>query len=185
MSCRLHGYPWPFLATSPYHSWPLAGLHPISSHSCCMYVRAGRPTFAWPYAGVHRSTSLISSSLLLQQCPACLVRLTWILGHTLLGRHCRRSRISDMWLCHIHHILLISQSLTTFFFQVSGHSFTSKTFCSKIEVETAFQDFLVSKLWEFYRIGINNLVNRWLKCIDVQWSYFNLLKQSFGSLIQE
>ena len=28
--------------------------------------------------GVHRSTSLMSSSLLLQQCPACLVRLTWI-----------------------------------------------------------------------------------------------------------
>ena len=56
-----------------------SGLHPISSHSCCMYVRAGRPAFAWPYVGVHRNTSLLSSSLLLQQCPACLVRLTWIL----------------------------------------------------------------------------------------------------------
>ena len=55
-----------------------SGLHPISSQSCCMYVRAGRPAFARPYVGVHRSTSLISSSLLLQQCPACLVRLTWI-----------------------------------------------------------------------------------------------------------
>ena len=53
-------------------------LHPISSHSCCMYVWAGRPAFAWPYAGVHWSTSLMSSSLLLQQCPACLVRLAWI-----------------------------------------------------------------------------------------------------------
>ena len=55
-----------------------SGLHPVYSHSCCMYVRAGRPAFAWPYAGVHRSTSLMSSSLLLQQCPACLVRLTCI-----------------------------------------------------------------------------------------------------------
>ena len=55
-----------------------SGLHHVSSHSCCMYVRAGRPTFAWPYAGVHRSTSLMSSSLLLQQCPVCLVRLTCI-----------------------------------------------------------------------------------------------------------
>ena len=55
-----------------------SGLHPVSSHSCCMYVRAGRPTFARPYVGVHRNTSLMSSSLLLQQCPACLVRLTWI-----------------------------------------------------------------------------------------------------------
>ena len=53
-------------------------LHPVSSHSCCMYVRAGRPSFAWPYARVHRSRSLMSSSLLLQQCPACLVRLTCI-----------------------------------------------------------------------------------------------------------
>ena len=55
-----------------------SGLHPVSSHSCCVYVQAGRPTFAWPYAGVHWSTPLMSSSLLLQQCPACLVRLTWI-----------------------------------------------------------------------------------------------------------
>ena len=43
-----------------------------------MYVRAGRLAFAQPYVGVHKSTSLMSSSLLLQQCPACLVRLTWI-----------------------------------------------------------------------------------------------------------
>ena len=55
-----------------------SGLHPVSSYSCCMYVRAGRPAFARPYVGVHRSTSLMSWSLLLQQCPACLVRLTWI-----------------------------------------------------------------------------------------------------------
>ena len=58
-----------------------SGLHPVSSHSCCMYVRAGRPAFARPYVGVHRSKSLMSSSLLLQQCPACpacLVRLTLI-----------------------------------------------------------------------------------------------------------
>ena len=53
-------------------------LHPVSSHSCCMYVRAGRPAFARRYVGVHRSTSLMSSSLLFLQCSACLVRLTWI-----------------------------------------------------------------------------------------------------------
>ena len=55
-----------------------SGLHPESSYSCCMYVRAGRPAFDWPYAGVQRSTSLTSSSLLLQQCPACLVRLACV-----------------------------------------------------------------------------------------------------------
>ena len=55
-----------------------SGLHSVSSHSCCMYVRSGRPAFAQPSVRVHRSTSLMSSSLLLQQCPACLFRLTWI-----------------------------------------------------------------------------------------------------------
>ena len=56
-------------------SW---GLHPVSSHSCCMYVLAGHPAFTRPYVGVHRSPSLMSLSLLLQQCPVCLVSLTWI-----------------------------------------------------------------------------------------------------------
>ena len=49
-----------------------SGLHPVSSHSCCMYVLAGGPAFARPYVGVHRSTSLMSSSLLPQQCPSCM-----------------------------------------------------------------------------------------------------------------
>ena len=53
-------------------------LHLVSSHSCWMYVRAGRPAFARPCVGVHKSTSPMSSSPLLQQCHACLVRLTWI-----------------------------------------------------------------------------------------------------------
>ena len=56
-------------------SW---GLYPVSSQSCCMYVRYGRPAFARIYAGVHWNTSLMNSSLLLQQCPACLDCLTWI-----------------------------------------------------------------------------------------------------------
>ena len=55
-----------------------SGLHPVSSHSCWIYVRAGHPAFVWPYVGVHKSTSLMILSLLLQQCPACLVCLTWI-----------------------------------------------------------------------------------------------------------
>ena len=55
-----------------------SGLHPVSSHSCCIYVLAGRRAFAWPYVGVHLSTSLMSLSLLLQQCPVCLVCLTLI-----------------------------------------------------------------------------------------------------------
>ena len=53
-------------------------LHPVSSHSCWMHVRAGHPAFVRPYVGVYKSTSLMSSSLLLQQCFACLVCLTWL-----------------------------------------------------------------------------------------------------------
>ena len=55
-----------------------SGLHPVYSHSYRMYVRVGRPALARLYVRVHRSISLMSSSVLLQQCPACLVRLAWI-----------------------------------------------------------------------------------------------------------
>ena len=40
-----------------------SGQQPVSSHSCWMYVRAGRPAFARPCVGIHKSTSLMSSSL--------------------------------------------------------------------------------------------------------------------------
>ena len=56
MSRFLHGSPW-------------------ASQSCCIEVLAGRLTFARPCKGVHWSTSLMSSSLLLQQSSSCLVRL--------------------------------------------------------------------------------------------------------------
>ena len=38
----------------------------------------GRPAFARSCEGVHKSISLMSSPLLFQQCPACLLRLTLI-----------------------------------------------------------------------------------------------------------
>ena len=44
---------------------------------------AGRSTFARPCEGVYRSTSLMSSSLLFQQCSACLVcliRIVFMMG---------------------------------------------------------------------------------------------------------
>ena len=62
----VHRLQWVFGATS------------VSSYSCCKYVRVGRPAFTRPYVRVHKSTSLMSSSLLLQLCHACLVCLTWI-----------------------------------------------------------------------------------------------------------
>ena len=77
MSRYQHGYPWHSLATPPYRPLLPAGPHGYILYRR-RYVRAGRPTFARPCEGTHRSTSLMSSFLLLQQCPACLVRLTWI-----------------------------------------------------------------------------------------------------------
>ena len=43
-----------------------------------MYVLGGQLTLAHPCLGIHRRTSLMSLSLLLHQCPACLLRLTWV-----------------------------------------------------------------------------------------------------------
>ena len=58
-----------------HHIVPLARISLIfSRHFSLSLITSGR----FSYAGVHRSTPLMSSSLLFQQCPACLVRLTWI-----------------------------------------------------------------------------------------------------------
>ena len=66
-------------------------LHPVSAQSCCIWVIAGRPAFSCLCEGAHMSISLLSSSLLLHQCPAFLFRLTWI-GRCLYSccfvRHC-------------------------------------------------------------------------------------------------
>ena len=43
-----------------------------------MWVLTVWPKLVCPCVGVHRRTSLISSSLLLQQCSACLARLTFV-----------------------------------------------------------------------------------------------------------
>ena len=63
-----------------------SGLHPVSSHSCWMYVRAGCPAFARSYVGVHRSTSLMSSSLLLQHLYdwSLTVRLFNVISRTII-----------------------------------------------------------------------------------------------------
>ena len=53
-------------------------LYPLSAQSCRIKVLANHSIFAHPCEGAFRSTLLMSSSLLLQQCPGCLVCLTWI-----------------------------------------------------------------------------------------------------------
>ena len=52
-----------------------SGLHPVSAQKCCVQVVAGRPAFARPCERVHRSTSLMSSSLLLQH--VWFVKVGW------------------------------------------------------------------------------------------------------------
>ena len=75
LSCHQHGYPWPSLATPPYRSSLLAGPQGYVPYP---HIAAGCPDFARPCEGVHWRTSLMSTSLLLQKCPARLVRITLI-----------------------------------------------------------------------------------------------------------
>ena len=68
---------WSSFATPPYCPLLLAGPQGYIPYrrwaAVCKFELDVRPC-----EGVHRSTSLRSSSLLLQQCPACLVRLILI-----------------------------------------------------------------------------------------------------------
>ena len=50
----------------------------MSVRSYCRYVLVGHPTLARSCEGVFRRMLLMCSSLLLQQCPTCLVLLIWI-----------------------------------------------------------------------------------------------------------
>ena len=46
-----------------------SGQHPVSSHSCWMYVRAGRPAFARPCVGVHKSNAACNLEQVLAVTP--------------------------------------------------------------------------------------------------------------------
>ena len=93
-------------------------------------------------------------------------------------------KLIDLGYKTLPHLLysLDLSPIDNYFYQASGHFLRQKTFHSKIEAEMAFKDFLASKPLEFYRTGINKLVNQWQKCIR---SYFDSLKNYFNSLIQE
>ena len=93
-----------------------SGLHPVLVQSCCLLVLADCPAFAHPCEGVHKSTSLMSLSLLLQQCPVCLVRQTlivfmmggkWPYNFCFVG-----CRLQDLF--NIAHSILV-QLLSSFF----------------------------------------------------------------------
>ena len=74
MSRHQHRSPWPSLATL-LHRPSL----PLGIQCYILYRhRAGHPAFARPWDGVHWCMSLMSSPLLLQQCPIYVVRLILI-----------------------------------------------------------------------------------------------------------
>ena len=74
LSCHQHGYPWPSLAILPYYSLLLAGLQGYIPYphraAVCRVELVALLLFG------HGRTTLMISSLLLQQSPACLVHLT-------------------------------------------------------------------------------------------------------------
>ena len=77
MSGHQHGYPWPSLDTFPNRS-SLQGYIPYPHITAeCMFelVVLLLPGHMWGSIRVHPSWA---RPLLLQHCPACLVRLTWI-----------------------------------------------------------------------------------------------------------
>ena len=80
-SRSLHGFPWLSITNRPYHPFSTSrssSLHSLSIQSCCRYVLLGCPTLALLCEGVHWRISLMISFLLLLQCPAYLVYLTWV-----------------------------------------------------------------------------------------------------------
>ena len=101
-------------ATSTDIPDPLSTLFPIihrfwqvlRATSCILteLLYAGRPAFAQPCKGIHRRTSLMSSSLLLQQCPACLVHLTLIV-------FVRRGTAAALGGCCLQDLFQIARSI--------------------------------------------------------------------------
>ena len=80
LSCHQHGYPWPSLATPPYRSSLPVGPHGyLRILTELLYVGSSWPlcfcTAMWKGPLEYITYELF---LLLHQCPACLVRLTWI-----------------------------------------------------------------------------------------------------------
>ena len=81
MSCCQQGYLWPSLATPPYHSSLLAGPQGYTPYphwaAVCKFELVILLLLGHMRGSIGK-TSLMCSSLLLQQCPTCLVPLALI-----------------------------------------------------------------------------------------------------------
>ena len=78
MPCHQHGYPLLPLLPIVHHFWQVIRATSRILTELLNVVSSWLPCFCLAIWGVHRRTLLMRSSLLLQQCPACLVRLTLI-----------------------------------------------------------------------------------------------------------
>ena len=97
-----------------------------------------------------------------------------MLGHMLPGGQCSAACCQDdttvahwfrIWDFSTSTIFSWSLTYQLTFFQAFGHFSMPKD----IPFQRTGKNFLASL--EFYRTGINNLVNRWQKCIDAQGSW--------------
>ena len=71
-----HGFPWHSLGIYPYHPLLPTGL--LDDILCLYKAVLGKFLLVSQHWHVHVRMSLLSSSLLLQQYPACLVHLIWM-----------------------------------------------------------------------------------------------------------
>ena len=74
LSCRASSTVFPASLSLSHASDRSSRLYPVFVQNCYWYVLVSRPTLARPCDGVHGRTSLMSSSLLPPEYPACLVR---------------------------------------------------------------------------------------------------------------
>ena len=124
-----------------------------------MYVFAGQPILVCPCVGVHWRTLLMSLSLFLQQCLACLVCLTWVVcemgGKWLYGCCFVGCCLQDLFktphsiLCTSH--LTISPGVLSFFQVVQPFNSTNmSTSCKN-------SHFTLSKRSDFHMV-VNLLI---------------------------
>ena len=126
-----------------------------------------------------------------------LTRKNYIyLGHMLPGWHCSVTYCQDdtaeaHWLgiWNFASFTIFSWSLVCWHFYKCQDTFLrQKTFRSKGEVETVFEDFLASKPLEFYRTGINKHFKNHLEysdfCLHVYCYIHNILAVASIGLLQ-
>ena len=85
-------------------------LHPVFAQSWFMQVFAGRPILVCLLVRFHWRTSLLSSSLLPQQCLACFLRLGRFVRWKVSGRTVSVLQHAASWICSEKHVAFLCSS---------------------------------------------------------------------------